>query len=410
MNFPVEAAVYEPPKSTAPKTNPRAAVQRIGQLTVGLAAMQQLLMLCVGIVIDHFQHHRILWRGLFIQNLSQWDSGWLLQIAQHGYTDIAHTAFFPLYPALIWLLHLATGIGDTVCGLLLSLASFLVALFVFGLWANQQFGWRTAWLGMTLLALFPTAFFFRAVYTESLFLALSVLGVYASSRGRFGTAGLCVGLAALTRNTGIFLTVILLFDYVADRGIGWRWWTRAWWAGLNLRALRLAVPVVCLAAYLVWLKVHTGYYLAFTHAEKLWNRTYMAPWETLWRALVQLTHPHGGALLPYHALEFLCWLLLLLGFLAGLRFARSSAHQRGTLIYFLAFLCIVTATPAGTGPGQQNWDYLLSVPRFDLAMYPMFAYLAHRLRSRTACVCAVAVSVLAFCVVYGSFCAGSFIA
>src|SRR5207302_5745906 len=86
---------------------------------------------------------------------------------------------------------------------------------------------RSVWL----LALFPASLFFSAVYTEALFLALSVGAFLAARRGRWWLAGLLGGLAAATRNVGVTLLVPLIIlafwgpreDRPPDRPVGgWR--------------------------------------------------------------------------------------------------------------------------------------------------------------------------------------------
>jgi hypothetical protein len=80
-----------------------------------------------------------------------------------------------------------------------------------------------------LLAFSPMAFFFSAVYSESLFLALSVGCIYLARRGRWGLACGLGALAAASRNTGVLLVVPLALLYLygpredsaARAGVGW---------------------------------------------------------------------------------------------------------------------------------------------------------------------------------------------
>jgi len=68
---------------------------------------------------------------------------------------------------------------------------------------------------VTLIAFCPTAFFFSAVYTEGLYLLLSVGCILLARRGRWLWAGVLGGLAAASRNSGVVLLVpfLLLFLY-----------------------------------------------------------------------------------------------------------------------------------------------------------------------------------------------------
>jgi hypothetical protein len=107
-----------------------------------------------------------------------WDGVWYIQIAEKGYGTSApeSTAFFPLYPLLMR--SFAELFGGpisqqalSVWGPLLSLAILPFALYFVYQIALDGWGERVA--KVTLLSLFPTAFFLNAAYTESLFLALS---------------------------------------------------------------------------------------------------------------------------------------------------------------------------------------------------------------------------------------------
>src|SRR4029453_15684684 len=84
-----------------------------------------------------------------------------------------------------------------------------------------ELGDADARLTVALVALFPTAYAFSAVYTESLFLALSAGALYAGRLGRWRWAGVLAALASATRSTGVLLVVPLALLYLygprADR-------------------------------------------------------------------------------------------------------------------------------------------------------------------------------------------------
>ncbi|WDL98028.1 mannosyltransferase family protein [Alicyclobacillus sp. ALC3] len=380
------------------------------KLTLALVVLQQVLLVAVGAVVLLFEHQAVRWHTLLVTNMTQWDGGWFLEIARHGYQNVAQTAFFPLYPWLISALHTVFRLPDPVAGLVLSFICFVFGLYLVGVWAAREFGVRTASLTMMLLALFPTAFFFRAVYSESLFLLLSAVVILASRRRQFGAAAVAVALAALTRNTGIVLGLILLCDYLAARGMSAKFWRTEWWRRLNLQVLWLLLPIATLASYLLWLRQHTGLPLAFTVAEKTWHRSFMPFWETLWRAVVQLLAPEPWSQVPYHAFELASWLIILTAVAVGFRFARSSLHHSGQVLYLTVILWITSSAPAAPAAHGQAWDYLLSTPRFVIVLIPVFAYLAQTLRSRASAAVAVSVCGLLLVATYASFCTGSFIA
>src|SRR5690606_35571915 len=95
--------------------------------------------------------------------------------------------------------------------LVVSNAALLAAtLLLFGL-TRATFGGRAGWHAVGLLMLSPAGVFLSGVYTESLFLLLTLLAFVALERGRFGWAVAAAVLACLTRSVGIALVPALLW-------------------------------------------------------------------------------------------------------------------------------------------------------------------------------------------------------
>src|SRR3954468_18630839 len=122
--------------------------------------------------------------------LARWDSVWYLAIANDGYPadDPRRTAFFPLYPLLVRAAD-ALVRDPIVAGALVSLACFAVALVLVHRLTELELGAPAASATVWALALFPASVFFSAVYSEALYLMLSVGCVYAARTGRWGWAG-----------------------------------------------------------------------------------------------------------------------------------------------------------------------------------------------------------------------------
>ena len=138
----------------------------------------------------------------------RWDAVWYLYIAQHGYSGRALASFFPLYPL-------------TIGGLSWSTGSAIVVAQSSSRWPPSWprwpscIGWWNStsargrlWSASGSWRCFRCRFFFSAVYTESLFLALSAGGViYQARRGHWVWAGLLGALASATRSVGLVLIV-----------------------------------------------------------------------------------------------------------------------------------------------------------------------------------------------------------
>lgn len=199
--------------------------------------------------------------GAVVDVLARWDSTWFLLIARDGYAwPSATPAFFPLYPLLtgaagrVLLGHYILG------GIVVSLAAGAVAFVLLYRLAREKLGEAGARRTVLLLALTPMSFYFGAVYSESLFLALAVSCFVLAERGRLGAAAIVAGLALLTRAQGAaLLPALALF---------------AWHRPDRRRALALVgIAPALFAAYPLALWLWVGRPLAFLDAEGQWGRS-----------------------------------------------------------------------------------------------------------------------------------------
>jgi len=147
---------------------------------------------------------------------SNFDGEHYLGIAQRGYGYLEE-AFFPLYPLSIRLLGKLMG-GNfesfNLAGLLISNLSFFLALIGLYKLVRLEFREKIAELTLILILAFPTSFYFGSVYTEGLFLALTVWSFYFFKKENFFKASLLASLASATRFVGIFLIPAFLWDMV----------------------------------------------------------------------------------------------------------------------------------------------------------------------------------------------------
>lgn len=167
--------------------------------------------------------------------LFRWDTYNYLRIAEQGYThsgkDKYDLAFLPLYPFLIsilaavpsWIASIIVleheGLswyisGILFCvGLIISNASLILACFY--LYKLILFEYDSEILArrtLKYLLIFPFTLFTALVYTESLFLFLSIGCFYYMRRANWLAAGLMGLLASCTKNQGILLFLPLLYE------------------------------------------------------------------------------------------------------------------------------------------------------------------------------------------------------
>ncbi len=157
----------------------------------------------------------------------RWDAGFYATIATEGYHWLnerqpnSDMAFLPLYPLLT---HLVSGITPTGClaspyqstcatvgGLVVSNAALLLAAMLLFDLALAHFGKHAAWSAVLLLLISPISIFLSGVYTEALFLLLTMLTFWLLERDRFVLAVIAASLACLTRSVGVALFLPLLW-------------------------------------------------------------------------------------------------------------------------------------------------------------------------------------------------------
>ena len=226
------------------------------------------------------------------ETFAAWDSGWYFDIAQRGYywspSGQSSLAFFPLYPMLMRALAWPFGGSDRAlwtAGIALSYACLFLGLTVLHRLSETTLGDREAARRTVLyVAVFPFAYFFTQVYTESLFLLTSVSAVAAAAASRWGWAGLLGALAALTRPNGVLVAVPLGLLALAGR-------PRL--TELARRAAALALVPLGLAAFCAFSWRLSGDPLGWLHAQARWGYTVgNRPWVELMR-LVDGLERHG---------------------------------------------------------------------------------------------------------------------
>jgi hypothetical protein len=287
------------------------------------------------------------------------DAAWFLRIATHGYgAHDGSAAFFPLYPLAVKTVAALPGIGPLGAALLISNACFLGALVMLhGLTRLEGMSEEAARNTVLLVAIFPTAFFFLAPYTEGPFLLLSVTTFWFARRDEWALAWVAGVLAALTRSVGVVLIVGLAVEAIQRSREDRRPMTP-----------RLAAAVgvaVGPALYFLYWWIARGDPLAPLDAQRGWQRTLTFPLATLVRA-VEYAWRYG----TYWLIDLLVVGVVVIATLAGIRWLRG-----GYTAYALASLALPLFDPFPDRP-------LLSMPRFVVVVFPAFWVMARAVERR----------------------------
>lgn len=202
----------------------------------------------------------------------RWDAGWYLGIVRFGYEYIpgrsTSVAFFPLFPLLISVCDRVLPGGDVFAALVVvHLALTAAVVYIYQL-VKLDYGARVAWRTLAFTLAFPAAFFYSAVYAESLLLLALAGALYHARRGQWLRAGLFGAAAGAVKIVGLLLALPLLAEVVSQRKLSWR---RPW----PLVALALA-PLGGLA-YFAFLQYRYGDFRVFFRSESTWQRDTGSP-------------------------------------------------------------------------------------------------------------------------------------
>jgi hypothetical protein len=285
----------------------------------------------------------------------RWDAEHYLGVARYGYSG-TEPAFFPLYPLLIRIAGAFTG-SQLVAGLIISnAASFFALLYLYKL-IEHEYNRHVAQRATFYVSIFPTAIFFSAVYSESLFLFLTVASFYYVRERRWLMAGVFGFLAALTRAEGVLLAAPLFIEWAIAAKEGGREFFRYWVDDIVKPLIGMALVPLGLAAYMAYLWVLSGDPLRFTHVQSHWGRHFAPPWASVANTVQKIAHAHAPQTIANQALELAFTVLMLTVLVIGLRRLRLS---------YIVYMALSIVIPMCTGS-------LMSMPRFALVLFPMFA-------------------------------------
>ncbi len=285
-----------------------------------------------------------------------WDSLWYMDIAQNGYStatklpefpDQTNFPFFPLYPMLMKLIGGVGGDHYFLAGLLISNVCLLLSCYVLYKLVEMQWSKKIARRSVRYLFLFPVSFILSGVFTESLYLFLTLLCFYFAKKQKWWLAGVCGGLLSATRTLGILIALPLLYEYLKRIDFKLK--------DIRFNSLFLLLVPLGLLAFSVYTHQITGDYLFFKTNQAAWDREILNPVASLWQGLSQgVSEPSFKKLLE-------C------AFFLG-AFALLSLYARAIGLAYWLFGMYSIFIPLSAG--------VASMARFTLPIFPLFIGLA----------------------------------
>ncbi|MGA9141916.1 MAG: hypothetical protein WBZ29_16945 [Methanocella sp.] len=269
---------------------------------LGLFIATRIALTAVGYVA-----HQVLWKqsftGLeaFTKIWTVWDGSWYISIAKNGYSalpvndvNMANYAFFPLYPALVRLASFAFG-DYALSGIIVSNICLLVACYYIYRYVGLDSDEAAARRSVKYLLLFPAAFVFSAVLTESLFIALVVACLYYARKGNWLAAGILGFFVPLARLPGLAIVVPLVYEYLRQHGATLRHIPDARSIARSIlrpEIIMLSLPLFGLGLFAAGNYYLTGDFLGFMRIQSTWGgRMVLPPVELLARL-----NPTNGAI------------------------------------------------------------------------------------------------------------------
>ena len=279
-----------------------------------------------------------------------------LYIAKVGYEYGLTQAFFPLYPLMIRYLNFITH-NSLWSGLLISSLSLVGFIYFFIKLGLLDYSKKTVSWASLFLLIFPTSFFFFALYTESLFLLLAIAAFYSARKKRFLLSSLLVGLASATRLIGIFLLPAILWEY-------WQANKKKRWSSL------LAISAIGssgLLTYLKFLGKKFGDSLIFVNSQPGFGAGRQVDkliliYQVIARYIkMLLTVSVNNDIYPVLVFEF----IISLAFISLIVWALIKKFRPSYLIFVIPSFFLSTLTGSFS-----------SVPRYVLACFPLFYLMA----------------------------------
>lgn len=290
--------------------------------------------------------HSNIFPGGFLKSLANWDGGHYLSIAQYGYQHPSQYVFFPLYPMLINLVSQVTG-NYVVAAIFISFTCFFLAINLLYRLISLDFGKQFAQRGILALLFFPLSFHFLTVYTESLFLFLTVAAFLSAKKRNFLLATIFAAAASATRLSGLGVALSLVgLVFLTEK--------------FNAKNWVVLLSPLGFLIYVLFLYHQTGDMLYFIHAESyFWKSGLVFPGSALVFTLKQLLTPD---FLVNNFRVLLDFAFTMFGIVAVFKVWRRLGLDYALFAIFSMTLPLFSPT-------------IVAIPRYLITIFPIFIML-----------------------------------
>ncbi|MEM5809640.1 MAG: mannosyltransferase family protein [Candidatus Aenigmatarchaeota archaeon] len=159
----------------------------------------------------------------FLDVWAKWDSAYYMDIATKGYKHppinpaYPNVSFFPLYPLILKIFNFFFH-NVLITGIIVSNLFLLLSLIIFSkLIKLETRNEKLAKDSLIFLLIFPTSFFFSAVYPESLFLFNILATFYFLKKNNLKLASIFGILTSLTKSIGFLIILPLIYHVMKNK-------------------------------------------------------------------------------------------------------------------------------------------------------------------------------------------------
>lgn len=320
----------------------------------------------------------------FLINFANYDGANYMHIAHSGY-GMYEQAYFPFFPFLVHIFAPVFGYGYFLAGFLISNIGFFFGLYFFKKYLEAIGKKRNdVYWALTFLLIFPTSFFFGAVYTEGLFFFFVGGALYYSQKRYYWKVFIFCFLAALTRFMGAFLVIPLIATllvehyhvHLTQKTFVAKATYLLQFISTHIKLLFVvASPLLGLCVYMLYLflTVQNPFYfynaVSAFHTQRTTSHIILLP-QVYYRYIhIFLQAPHNFVYFVALVEFFICNLFIVVLFYDLWRLWKKETHSmRGSLIGLNLFSFVNLILPTLTGT-------MTSLPRYALFSLSFFVRL-----------------------------------
>ncbi|MET1017851.1 MAG: hypothetical protein ABWX76_13590 [Leifsonia flava] len=227
------------------------------------------------------------WTGAspaYVDFASMWDGRWYNIVAEVGYpSDLPLTAdghvaenawaFMPVYPAIVRLFMVVTGLPWAPAAVAVSVVCGFVSAVLVAKLFRLVLDPGTAMFAVVLYAVSPLSPVLQVAYAESMHLMLLAGALYLVMRHRYWAVLPVVAVMSFTRPSGLAFALFLALH------VAYRWWKRSREPFPRREVVAASVTAVASGVFgLGWLLIAwvvTGSVTAYTDTELAWRSSYI---------------------------------------------------------------------------------------------------------------------------------------